>query len=74
MDSGAGQEPDPAALDRVRRDLAELGTDEASAPDVPPALVSREQSAVISQRGVGTPTSQTGAACVPSGKLLIATR
>jgi hypothetical protein len=41
---------------------------------VPRASLSREQSAVISQLGVGTPTSQTGAACVPSGKLLIAAR
>ena len=41
MDSGAGQEPDPVAIDRVRRDLAELGTDESSAPDVPPAVTAR---------------------------------
>ena len=30
-----------AALDRVRRDLAELGTDEASAADVPAAVTAR---------------------------------
>lgn len=41
MDSGAGQEPDPVAIDRVRRDLAELGTDAASAPEVPPAVTAR---------------------------------
>jgi hypothetical protein len=41
MDSGAGQEPDPVAIDRVRRDLAELGTDAASAPDVPPSVTAR---------------------------------
>ena len=41
MDSGAGREPDPVAIDRVRRDLAELGTDAASAPDVPPAVTAR---------------------------------
>ena len=41
MDGGAGQEPDPAAIDRVRSHLAELGTDAASAPDVPPAVTAR---------------------------------
>jgi hypothetical protein len=30
-----------AALDRVRRDLADLGADDASAPDVPPQLTAR---------------------------------
>ncbi len=51
MDSGAGQEPDPAALDRVRRDLAELGVDEASAPDVPPAVTARVVAALRAQSG-----------------------
>jgi hypothetical protein len=46
----------------------------AAAQGVPHALVSREQSAVISQLGVGTPTSQTGAAFFPSGKFQIAAR
>ena len=46
MDSGAGQEPDPVAIDRVRRDLAELGTDAASAPDVPPAVTARVAAAL----------------------------
>ncbi len=41
MDSGAGDEPDPAAIERVRRYLAELGSDEASAPDVPAPVTSR---------------------------------
>ncbi len=41
MDGGAGQEPDRVAIDRVRRDLAELGTDAASAPEVPPAVTAR---------------------------------
>lgn len=51
MDSGAGQEPDPAALDRVRRDLAELGVDEASAPHVPPAVTARVVAALRAQSG-----------------------
>ena len=46
MDSGAGQEPDPVAIDRVRRDLADLGTDAASAPDVPPAVTARVSAAL----------------------------
>jgi hypothetical protein len=49
MDSGAGQEPDPVALDRVRRDLSELGTDAASAPDVPPAVTARVVAALRAQ-------------------------
>jgi len=42
-----GHEPEPtapeqlAALDQVRRDLAALGTDSASAPDVPAAVTAR---------------------------------
>src|SRR5690606_40612894 len=39
----------------------------AGSPWTGPAA--REQSAVISQPGVGTHASQTGAACVPSGTL-----
>jgi hypothetical protein len=46
MDSGAGHEPDPAAIDRVRRDLAELGTDAASAPEVPAAVTARVSAAL----------------------------
>ena len=42
-----GHEPEPttpehlAALDQVRRDLADLGTDAASAPDVPASVTAR---------------------------------
>jgi hypothetical protein len=49
MDSGAGQEPDPVALDRVRRDLADLGSDAASAPEVPPAVTARVVAALRAQ-------------------------
>jgi hypothetical protein len=45
MDSGAGDELDPA-VDRVRRALVELGSDEASAPDVPPAVTARVAAAL----------------------------
>jgi hypothetical protein len=41
MDSETSSGPDPAALDRVRRDLAELGSDATSAPEVPAAVTSR---------------------------------
>jgi hypothetical protein len=41
MDSDRGRPPDPAALERVRRDLAELGSAAASAPEVPPAVTAR---------------------------------
>jgi len=36
VDDGAEDDLDPAVVERVRRDLAELGSDSASAPDVPP--------------------------------------
>jgi hypothetical protein len=49
MDSGAGQEPDPVALGRVRRDLADLGSDQASAPEVPPAVTARVVAALRSR-------------------------
>jgi hypothetical protein len=39
-----------AALDRVRRDLAHLGTDEASAPDVPAAVTARIGAALHAAR------------------------
>jgi hypothetical protein len=39
-----------AALDRVRRDLADLGTDAASAPEVPAALTARIGAVLRSQR------------------------
>lgn len=41
MDGGADREPDPEALDRVRRALAELGSDESSAPEVPAEVTER---------------------------------
>lgn len=52
MDS-ADEEPDPLALERVRADLAELGSDEASAPDVPPAVTARVVAALRSAPGGG---------------------
>lgn len=39
-----------AALDRVRRELAELGTDEASAPEVPAAVTARIRAALRHER------------------------
>jgi hypothetical protein len=41
MDNGTGDGLDPAALDRVRRELGKLGSDAVSAPDVPPAVTAR---------------------------------
>jgi hypothetical protein len=41
MDNGTDHGSDPAVLDRVRRDLAELGADAASAPPVPPDVTAR---------------------------------
>jgi hypothetical protein len=41
MDSGEDREPDPESLDRVRRALAELGSDEPSAPEVPAEVTER---------------------------------
>lgn len=41
MDNGTGDDLDPAVVERLRRDLAELGSDEASAPDVPPEVTER---------------------------------
>ena len=46
MDNGADHELDPAVVERVRRDLAALGSDEASAPDVPPDVTARVISAL----------------------------
>lgn len=40
MDNGTEDDLDPA-VERVRRDLAELGSDEASAPEVPPEVTAR---------------------------------
>lgn len=41
MDNGDQDGLDPAVAQRVRRDLAELGSDAASAPDVPDDVTSR---------------------------------
>jgi hypothetical protein len=41
MDNGTEDDLDPAVVERVRRDLTELGSDEASAPDVPPEVTER---------------------------------
>ncbi|MFI5506121.1 hypothetical protein ACIA48_01540 [Mycobacterium sp. NPDC051804] len=53
MDSGIqdGTEDglDPAVVERVRRDLAELGADAASAPDVPPEVTARVVAALRAQ-------------------------
>jgi hypothetical protein len=67
MDSGAGQEPDPAAIDRVRRDLAELGTDAASAPEVPAAVTARVAAAL---RAASQPAGHAVRRPVPRLQLL----
>ncbi len=41
MDNGEQDGLDPAVVERVRRDLAELGSDGSSAPDVPPDVTAR---------------------------------
>ena len=41
MDNGMDRGLDPAVVKRVRRDLAELGSDVSSAPDVPPDVTAR---------------------------------
>jgi hypothetical protein len=41
MDNGDQDGIDPAAVERARRDLAELGSDGSSAPDVPPDVTAR---------------------------------
>ncbi|MGZ5378443.1 MAG: hypothetical protein ACXWD8_10605 [Mycobacterium sp.] len=46
MDDGAEDELDPAVVERVRRDLAELGSDSASAPEVPPDVTARVIAAI----------------------------
>ena len=50
MDDDAAEPITPAALDQVRRDLAELGTDAASAPDVPAEVTARIGAALREQR------------------------
>ena len=46
MDDGAEDGLDPAVVERVRRDLAELGSDSASAPEVPPDVTARVIAAI----------------------------
>jgi hypothetical protein len=41
IQDGTEDNLDPAVVERVRRDLAALGSDEASAPDVPPEVTER---------------------------------
>jgi hypothetical protein len=54
MDNGTGDGLDSAALARVRRDLAELGSDAASAPDVPPDVTARVVAALRAESGPST--------------------
>lgn len=49
MGDGTEDELDPAVVERVRRDLAELGTDSASAPEVPPDVTTRVIAAIRSE-------------------------
>ncbi|HJT94337.1 MAG TPA: hypothetical protein VJ777_20765 [Mycobacterium sp.] len=67
MGSGTGQEPDPAAIDRVRRDLAHLGTDADSAPDVPAAVTARIGAAL---RADAAPAAHAASHPLPRPKLL----
>ena len=41
MDNGTEDGLDPTVVERVRRDLQRLGSDEASAPDAPPDVTAR---------------------------------
>ena len=45
-----------AGLDRVRRDLADLGTDSASAPDAPADVTTRVAAALRAEPSPGTPS------------------
>jgi hypothetical protein len=49
MGIGTDEEPDPAVLERVRRDLADLASDEISAPEVPPDVTARVIAALRSR-------------------------
>jgi hypothetical protein len=49
MDNGTDRDIDPAVVERVRRDLADLASDEASAPEVPPAVTERVITALAAQ-------------------------
>ncbi|HET6733928.1 hypothetical protein [Mycobacterium sp.] len=67
MDSGTGHAPDPAAIDRVRRDLAHLGADADSAPDVPAAVTARIGAAL---RAASPPAAHAVSHPLPRPKLL----
>lgn len=67
MDSRAGHQPDPAAIDRVRRDLAHLGADANSAPDVPAAVTARIGAAL---RAASPPAAHAVSHPLPRSKLL----
>jgi len=79
-DSHEAEPPTPeqlAALDQVRRDLADLGTDEASAPEVPASVTERVAAALRAQGGVpahsvrGTPRWQLIALVVGVGSAIV---
>ena len=55
MDGGSGAKPDPAALARVRADLAALGADADSAPEVPPAVTARVVAALRAEPAHSVP-------------------
>ena len=67
MDSGAGHAPDPAAIDRVRRDLAHLGVDADTAPDVPAEVTARIGTAL---RAASSPAAHAVSHPLPRPKLL----
>jgi hypothetical protein len=52
MDNGTEDGLDPAALEQVRRDLGELKSDTASAPDVPPDVTARVVAALRAESSV----------------------
>jgi anti-sigma factor RsiW len=60
---------DLAALDRVRRDLAELGSDSASAPEVPAAVTTRIGAAL---RSVRPPPAHADHRSAPKLRTLVA--
>jgi hypothetical protein len=66
MDIGTDDGSDPA-LDRVRRDLAHIGTDEASAPDVPAAVTARVGAAL---RAASPPAAHAISPPVPRLRLV----
>lgn len=51
MGSGTDSTPDPETVTRLRRELARLGSDPASAPEVPPAVTARITAALRDASG-----------------------